>query len=213
MKAPLIILLFLANFSINFAQNSDTTSNKRRYIGLNFSGNYVFQAINSTDDSNFNLNTSPFVGFKKKNFVLGAGIIYGFSQESTELYFGYNLLNVNSTTTMHNLGIYPIVRYYSKFGLFFSSALMYGIGREVTKYPNITSRTSTTITNKFESNFLIANFSLGYAIKAGKSFLVEPQISYSYFDRSYNNSANLLYARKSVSNFQLNLGFGLIYRY
>ncbi|HRG59562.1 MAG TPA: autotransporter outer membrane beta-barrel domain-containing protein [Bacteroidia bacterium] len=213
MRAPLIILLFLANFSTNLAQNVDTTSNKRRYIGLNLSGNYLFQSINSTDDSKLNLNTSPFIGFKKKNFVLGAGIIYGFSQEATNVYFGNNFANVNATTTVHNLGIYPIVRYYSRYGLFFSSALMYGIGREITKYPNFTSRTATTITNKSESNFLIANFSLGYAIKAGKSFLVEPQISYSYFDRSYNNSANLLYVRNSVSYFQLNLGFGLIYRY
>jgi hypothetical protein len=119
----------------------------------------------------------------------------------------------------HMGSFFPIVRFYSKFGLFLSSSFSFGIGKGNTKYPTSISRTITYASFDSESKLWSANFGLGYAIKAGKSFLIEPQISYNYMNKTTTNNLNntiqysLFPSNTNTTNSNIFLGFGITYRF
>jgi hypothetical protein len=219
MKNKLLTFILLISFSGLFAQKNQADSIPKKYIGINFNGAYSASEITSTDNKKIVINTAPFYGYRIKNFVLGAGIGYNYQHNKYPAIYSTSGTLIFATNNNHEINVFPIVRYYSKSGLYLSSSFSYGIGKGNTNYPISFSRTTTYESFDSESKLWSANFGLGYAIKAGKSFLIEPQISYHYINKTTTNNLNntiqysLFPSNTSTTNANIFLGFGITYRF
>jgi hypothetical protein len=219
MKNTFFTAILFITFSGLMAQNSQTDSISKKYIGVNFNGAYSAADITSTDNKQILINSTPFYGYRIKNFVIGAGIGYNYQHNKYPAIYSTSGPLIFATNNYHEISVFPIVRFYSKFGLFLSSSFSFGIGKGNTKYPTSISRTITYASFDSESKLWSANFGLGYAIKAGKSFLIEPQISYNYMNKTTTNNLNntiqysLFPSNTNTTNSNIFLGFGITYRF
>jgi hypothetical protein len=220
MKNTFFTFIFLISFSGLMAQKNQTDSIPKKYIGINLAGNYYAPNFMSTNKMEIQINASPFFGYKVKNFVFGVGLKYGFQYaEFEDSYSNGNDYYIKSK--LNELSISPIIRYYTKNGLFITSSFMLGRGKELQEAPTPFIYPRFPITydiRKIKSESLGANIGLGYAIEAGKSFLIEPQISYNYINRKIKSrDGSVFYSLFSDFNYGVRIniifGFGITYRF
>jgi uncharacterized membrane protein len=234
MKNTFFTLFLLISFFGLFAQNQEVDSIPKNYIGINFSGNYSKLTINKITSSQLSVSGTPYYGLRVKNFVLGTGISFGYIFNKTpNNYNSNNLLDDNKTEKIFTLTLIPTIRHYSKYNFFITASFFAGKGKreEITPYQDNTAPGYTviaTITRSYTVNIIGGDLGIGYAIKAGKSFLIEPTFSFQKmkmnfeynenFNVSYTNylssinSRNYIYSEsKDYSIF--NFGIGTTYRF
>jgi hypothetical protein len=216
MKNKLITGLILLACLQGFAQSAETEIIPKNYIGINLSGNYSANAVNSGKQTLLNLNAAPFYGYRVKNFVfaLGLGVGYNFNK------FPYSSIaygpGIYRTEKAIELLILPTIRYYSKFNLFLTGSFNIGKGFGDSHTPFIDGRSVNYRNLDYTSNIIGGSVGIGYAIKAGKSFLIEPLISvqriYNKSDYNFNTTNPNIYLPSynyNSNTVYLNLYFGL----
>lgn len=217
MKNALIYLMLIMPLYQVYAQTAEVEELPKKYIGLNLNGIYSAPDISSTDEKQILLNTAPFFGYSVKNFVFGAGLNYSYQHNKYKAIYTNTGSIAFATSNYNEISFFPIVRYYTKLGLFGTSSFNYGIGKGKSDYPSSISRTTAYTTLNSESKFWSANIGIGYAIKAGKSFLIEPQIVYQYTDKTTTNKSSNSYLYSlynpstNTTTTNILLGFGLTY--
>ena len=214
MKKILFTTILLISMLQLSAQSNETEKTPRNYIGINAGGNYHVPSL-SSKQKEIQLYAAPFYGYKVKKFVLGLGLNYGFQYatfEGSSYYNGVYYVKSN----LHELSISPIIRYYTKKGVFITSSFLLGIGKQSYEAPSLNYYTRYSITyenRKIESQHWGANLGIGYAIKAGKSFLIEPLLSYNYINRKITSLENNSGSYNILSDFnygvRINIIFGL----
>jgi hypothetical protein len=163
MKNTFFTAILLISFLGLFAQNSQTDSIPKKYIGINLAGNYYAPDFMSTKNMEIQINASSFFGYKIKNFVFGVGLKYGFQYAKDENSYGKGN-DYYIKTKLNELSIFPIIRYYTKNGLFITSLFMLGMGKELQEAPSVFSNPRFPITydiTKTKSESLGVNLGLG----------------------------------------------------
>jgi hypothetical protein len=198
-------------------QNSEAEVEPKKYIGISLNGYYSANTVRSNTQKQFSISTAPFFGFRVKKFVFGTAVGVGYNYVKTP-YASY----LYSTKKTIEITLLPTIRYYTKFNLFLTSSFIIGRGKGETISPFSDSRSITYTNLVYTSKIIGGSVGLGYAIKAGKSFLIEPQISfqktYHDADYEYNNTSTTFYLtnykyseNRDYSNFYA--GLGTIYRF
>lgn len=237
MKNTFFTAILFITFSGLMAQNSQTDSIPKNYIGINLSGNYSNLYIKSNTWTHLNVATTPFYGRRIKRFVFGTGISFDYTFDKAPSSFSSNQSKYFETEKNIALLLVPTIRYYSKFNLFITASFIAGKGKGEHTIPIVSQNTySLGLYDQiiaFENSLIGGEIGIGYAIKAGKSFLIEPKISFQkiLIDAEYKYTLNPLsiynipgytygnnlpnsyyiYETRDVSNFIF--GIGVIYRY
>lgn len=222
MKILLLNLIFLIPFSCLIAQNAEVESTQKNYVGINFGGIYSKIEVKSNSQTKLILNAAPFYGRSVKRFVFGIGASFGYNYNKTpqSSYYGNN--TYYNTEKNIEYVLLPTIRYYTKFNLFLTSSFNIGIGTGASSTPVLNARDIYYFHMDNSNTIIGASFGIGYAIKAGKSFFIEPQISVQkiYNEISYNAypSAPSIYFdnyRYKVNKEFLNvlIGLGTTYRF
>jgi hypothetical protein len=183
---------------------------------------YTSNELNDDKQTKLTLSTSPFYGRRVKKFVfgLGIGIVYYYSKIPLKSYTDNKIFFSNQRTT--ELILSPTIRYYTKYQLFISGSFNLGKGIGKNTAPIFNTREVYYYNSTYTSNIIGGALTLGYAINAGKSFLIEPQITIQkmYYQRNNSVSTSVpsafygdyTYSEK-INYLNVILGLGTIYRF
>ena len=214
-------MLFLTMFQLK-AQNNEVETLPKNYVGINLSGVYSTNTVNSGKQTILNINTAPFYGRRVNNFVFAIGMSIGYNQSK----FPYSSTTYGSgtyrTEKAIELLVLPTIRYYTKFKLFFAGSFEIGKGFGESSTPFIDNRSINYRNMEYTSDIIGGAIGIGYAIEAGKSFLIEPLISvqkiFNVANYKYNTAnPNIYYPSynfNSKTNYlNFNISLGTTYRF
>lgn len=222
MKIFILNLLLLLPVSSLMAQDAEIEIIPKNYVGINFAGMYSTNEVSANKQTQLMLNGAPFYGRRVKRFVFGLGVGAGYNYNKVP-YNSYNGLKSNyATEKSTELLLSPTIRYYTKLNLFLTGSFNIGKGIGESSTPVISGRDVYYYNVDNTSNIIGGSLGMGYAIKAGKSFLIEPQIliqktfneiyyeTYTSLPSIFFNNYNYKVKRDYLN---VLIGLGTIYRF
>jgi hypothetical protein len=213
----LVLFAFVAK-----AQDTNLETIPKNYVGINLGGMFATNKISTNRQTKLMLNGAPFYGRRLKKFVIGITTSIGYSLNKIPQNSYTSSATYYTTEKSYEILLSPTLRYYTKYNIFFSGLFHIGRGRGENSYPVLNAREIYYYNSNFNSSIMGGTLGIGYAIKAGKSFLIEPQISvqkiYSELNYSiYTSSYSIYYSNfnyKTKSNYlNLLIGIGTTYRF
>jgi hypothetical protein len=237
MRKLILVIILLIPYFATIAQTSEPEAIPKNYIGINLSGNYAKNTIKTSTKTQIIASTTPFYWRRIKRFVFGTGISFGYAFSKIPTYYNSSNVKYFDTDKYFALSIVPTIRYYSKYNLFITASFIAGKGKGeiITPYNNYSifnyssSYSITNIQKNYTSNIIGWDIGLGYAIKAGKSFLIEPTFSfqktikdtyYTYYNLPTSIMQNSYYSNSLFTNYMESrdntnfyFGIGTTYRF
>ena len=148
------------------------------------------------------------------NQKVGFGFYYGFILNKFSIGFGMDALqqiqeynNLPITESQYiSIMFYPFVRYYFNTGLFVHSQFNFGVSAISKKYD---SQALISNDDKNQQNYTLigATIGLGYSIKVGERFLIEPM-----YKIIYSNNKPILNIYKSFESKDIMIDVAVIYK-
>jgi hypothetical protein len=222
MKNTLIALLLFFSITSSFALTNANDSLPKNYLGLNLGGAYFTSKDNGDKQSAIDINSAPFYGRRVKNFIFALGLGINYKAQKIPLSTSGGLESYYGTDKSIELALLPTIRYYTKKNLFITSSFNIGRGSGERKTPVSDGRKVYYSNTDYSSKFIGGNLGIGYAIKAGKYFLIEPQISFQklFNEVTYNYyaSVNSIYFSNfeftnNPNNSHIIFALGITYRF
>ena len=204
----LLFILPLVTYStLSYAQETESPVKKYKiYTSLGVLGNFSNSSSGSDESRDFQIAIAPFFGFAAGSFVIGTSFEYAYKNSESKT--SINVYSSSrSTSESKTFAINPKVRYYSPFGLFldggyyFGKIDNYGITTNPNRYLGSSIYRLTGIVNG-------PSASIGYAIKAGTYFLIEPLVNCAYLTIKPDNGF-----AKEYNMIALNAGIGFTLRF
>lgn len=190
----ILLVLFLSLFTISGlrANQKDSLNSHvpKFFISLSASGIHSNTEIGFSKLANTTLNILPFIGYRIDRFVFGFGFSNSYIIKNTEEFDYTNGFETQSERGKE-FSLMPTIKYYSKFNLVIAVSYLYGKGFGDLKFPLYFNYGNYNVHTRSKSEIIGAAATIGYAIKAGKSFLIEPQLSF------YNTTINTDYISKA----------------
>jgi hypothetical protein len=192
MKVILALLLPLFSISSLRANQKDSLNSPepRFFISLSAGGLHSSSDIGPIKLDNTTINILPFFGYRIDRFVFGFGINSSYiikNSEELDLIKGF----YTKKDRVKEFSVMPTIKYYSKFNVVIAVSYIYGKGFGEQTFPLYFNYANYNAHTSSKSEIIGIGATLGYAFKAGKSFLIEPHVGY------YNSSIKTDFVLKS----------------
>lgn len=199
----------------------------RFFISFGASGSHLNTETILTQFASTTINVIPFFGYRIDRFVFGFGFNNSYYKKNSvelDLFNGF----YNKTESGKEFSLMPTVKYYSKINVIISASYIYGKGFGDLITPVFYSYGNYNVLTSSKSEIVGAAGTIGYTIKAGKSFLIEPHVGFNYttINTDYTERAELAgynlytyskpYSSKyshEVNRKEFLVGIGITYRF